>query len=88
MIHGREKIKSPNYSNQMPATHAFLPRESITVHFSAGVEIQIARRPTRSDTEANASRTMPESVKKRLDDGAEGDTGQTDTDEVGVLLNC
>lgn len=84
MIHGREKIKSPNYSNQMPATHAFLPRESITVHFSAGVEIQIARRPTRSDTEANASRTMPESVKKRLDDGAEGDTGQTDTDEVGV----
>lgn len=30
---------------------------------------------------------MPDNAGKRLEDGAEGDAGQTDTDEVGVLRN-
>ena len=72
----------------MPAPPTLLPRESITVHFSARVETLIPRRVTRADVETNASRTMPENMVERLDDGAKGDAGQADTDEVGVLVNC
>jgi hypothetical protein len=88
MIHGWDKIRSPNYSKQIPAPPTFLLRESITVHFSACVGTMIPRRVTRTGAEAIASRIMPENMVERLDDGAKGDAGQADTDEVGVLVNC